>query len=268
MAGTAAYYTFGGLTVDVDEQGARATVSVTVYGVTGANALTKIYNAYHTVVGWTIGQDITDVDVNNPSGLSGVWLRSISASAERDTTDVVNLLYTFASSPGYVTVVETGANLNQVETNKDKDGNAITLKYTYGDEYPDQSLQGTTIEKGVLLSKLVPEKTLRISTRELFDPNDFAEFYVGKLNDKIWRGGDIKTWLCTAITGTSEKNTGYHQNRYEFQYRTDGWKEDITFIDPETGAPVPDAEANKGQKIVELYCTATFDDLPRGEAVV
>jgi len=191
-------------------------------------------------------------------------LRSIDAEAV--TGDQVRFRLTYSQKiSNYTedaTVVEVGATVSQLETNKDINDNDFSVSYTYPAVYKRntamQSVEDTT---GGFVTKFVPERIITLTRRESSSPESLANTYVGKMNTYSWRSGAAKTWLCTGIIGRSNDGGDNYDVTYTFQYRADTWDARVVYIDPNTGKPPDDLVENTGKKTYVIYETADFDNL-------
>jgi hypothetical protein len=150
-------------------------------------------------------------------------------------------------------VIEVGASVIQVETNKNAAGNVMSVQYG-----------GST--QGGLVSKFVPQTTISVTRREFGSPGSKARNYVGKVNSSGWSldpGAQARTWLCTSINGRSIGGGGYEVN-YQFQYRDETWDETIVYMDPETGRPPNDVSDEEGINTYIVYQTTNFNNVLAG----
>jgi hypothetical protein len=151
-------------------------------------------------------------------------------------------------------VIEVGASLIQVETNKNAAGNVMSVNY-----------DGQ--EQGGLVGKLVPQTTISITRRESGSPGAKARNYVGKVNSSGWAldsSAQARTWFCTAITGRSTDGGATYEVNYQFQYRPETWDENIVYIDPGTGRPPSDVSDTNGINTYEIYATTNFNSILAG----
>ena len=240
------------------EEGLELTRIAVVTGVTGA-AHKKLINALAVEGMPTIGSGHPD--------LATCKLRTIELDSVTGDTIKLRLQYSQRAQggdwyppPEEPAQIEVGSSLTQVETNKDIDGNLITVEYTYPDDYKlDEKLQGKTIKQCSLVSRMTPETTLIFHTTEYVSPGYKSKQYTNRVNDSVWQSGDAKTWLCTGIVGRSNDGGATFKVTYTFQYREDGWDEEAMFIDPNTGRPPEDVEDGVGIKKIKSHKTANFD---------
>jgi len=191
----------------------------------------------------------------------------------------------------------TGAAMEQ--TNTDYQGTPISVKYEYPSAYIDPAKAGQTEETGVMVSKLMPERTVEI-TRTEWGPTygyqagyDIAGIiynrkmnYEGKVNASAWTPipGRIELfntgcWLCTAINAATNDSGVTYDVSYNFAYRPSlpgsegvnqigGWFAEAVFVDPATGRPPVDVgERVKGMsgdaawRAVQIYDTVDFSNI-------
>jgi hypothetical protein len=214
--------------------------------------------------------------------LTGCWLRTIShriIDRTKSGKGIVELTLKYQHSQWGIIQIDSGSQLSQVETNYDLlgkvGGNSITTEYEYPSDYggdnpteaQQQKIDAGELTQGGTVTVLKPEPTRVYTVRQDIDPLVQAAIYTGTVNNILWWGGLPRTWLCSSITGTSD-NAGVSVelpqtwvNRYEFQYRVDGWDPEIIYSDDLTGEPVPDPVDDVGIKKVESYFTTDFWDL-------
>lgn len=170
---------------------------------------------------------------------------------------------------GYV--VSGRTYLESEETYKDKDGNDITIgPVTNG----GGDLVGEKIGVPVSVDRprraLVLERTIRTA-----DPDAVAKALVGNVNDAIWQNEPIGTWRCDDVTfdqvnpgvsdgGDPEVFLPLYRMTFTFTNNPNGWDPDLVYTDPDTGKPVPDAQALTGATVdgVPLYEPVDFTALP------
>lgn len=195
--------------------------------------------------------------------ITTIYLSDIRITPEDCGKASIQLTYTtpdLASAPVNDTgpgLIEVGATVAEVDTEKDRAGTQITLSHDFSSD------RGVETQGGVVRT-YVPHATLRQTRKESANPGNKASTYVGKINSaSIWSRG-AKTLLCTAINGTSDDNGETYTVTYEFQHNPDGWDATVVFIDPETGRPpdgVASSGANIGVKTVEVLDDVSFSGL-------
>jgi hypothetical protein len=177
--------------------------------------------------------------------------------------------------------VTTTDSLIQEEVNLDKAGNIMFTAYTYPDDYKlNAAVKGQLVKQGGFVGKLVPQTALRFNVRQFLNPEQTAADFIGKRNEKDWRGvDDAGRWLCTNVSGFSPDGGIIWDNVFSFQKRARKWEGSVVFIDPNTSRPPDDiiisAEAqeppqlppadedpDKGHKIYQIYEEIDFTELP------
>ncbi len=227
-----------------------------VTGVTG-DGHAKIINA---------AAELPGINTAHPS-LSTCLLREIIPESIDSNTVKFRLIYSQATPARFqpqLNTIEVGGTLSQVQTNKDRDGNVISVSYEYPSSYKlDPNLQGKTVQTSSLVGKLAPEHTITFSRIEYSNPSPIAKGYVGTVNSMEWEldpGAAPGTWLCTGIVGRSNDGGITFVVTYTFQYRPDTWSTVVQFIDPNTGVPPDDLIEDTGIKTVYLYPETDFNN--------
>ncbi len=189
-------------------------------------------------------------------------------SGHPDVVDVI-LRYeqrglTLDSVPEGVFVMEGGAGLNQITTQRDRAGDPLTVNYTYPADYAlDEGLRGKTVDQVGDVQVGMPAATLRLAGRLIAQQGDDETApRVGKINNEPFRGRPEGTWLCS----NGEFSPYYYgaaggQSVFEFRFSLEhnefGWDPDKWYRDPRSGRmPV-------GAAITEVvwYDPAPFDVL-------
>jgi hypothetical protein len=173
---------------------------------------------------------------------------------------------------------ETGSTVINDQTNLDKDGNIITVSYTYPDDYKyNPELASKEFTTSVLVDKLVPETTLTITRQEQITGKQLTTkslTYAGTVNESSWElaGTGPRTWICSGITGISQDNGATYTVRYSFVYRPEksiknpdtgaitprqGWDREVVFVDPQTNEPPSDALPD----VFKIYPETNFNSL-------
>jgi len=156
---------------------------------------------------------------------------------------------------------EIRANVQQITTNKDNEGNTVSVQYAYPSDYKhDDGVQGETVTQGGEMQVYVPQQTLTIPFISSMNPNSIMFDLCGSVNSTTWCGGVARTWMCTAVAwkphGISSGVPTWFFN-LEFQYNKDTWDPWAVFIDPYTGKPPPDLTTD-GKKQVEWHPAKDF----------
>lgn len=149
------------------------------------------------------------------------------------------------------------ASIEQKTTNKDANGDLITVSHTWDISDPDYPTE-TDTQTGEI-DIFVPQKTLTIDGfRTTIEPWVFAERLVGKLNNGTFYGGPSRTWMCTEVGFEKESNDVYIMS-FQFQHNPDGWDATALFIDPRTGNPPPDIVEGVGYKTIRYQEMVNFE---------
>ena len=190
-------------------------------------------------------------------------LSRIDASAV--SSDSVKLEYTFTENLSSVEINVSSMTM-QVDTNKDKDGNLISVVYKYPDDYElDASLRGKVIAKSPTLSKDIHLGILTIRREESVTWSDILnrqDDYQNKLNQLGWTLHPFApegTYKCLDISGDYQSGTGTYIITYTFarhpviisgflNYTKDKsfFDDDVYYRDDRTGEPPPDVMAYDG----------------------
>ena len=226
----------------------RTLILTDVTGISTDADIIQAFNALTDSAVQGIGTDLSDVDFD----LTGCWMRNIKVNPIGNNQWRVVMQYQHSPFNQVDKLqVATQTQVNQVESNKDKDGTAIKTRYlyplTYGGTEPTQAqekLRGAYSDpQGGTFSKLVPESTRTYTVREDNDGDAQARSYVGKVNSALWQSGAAGTWMLSSVTGATDDSLQTPQewvNSYTFQYRSDGWQPKVIHTDELTNEPVPD----------------------------
>lgn len=222
-----------------------------------------IFNAYQELVSFGI-------DINQPHPVVfDAFCTDIEPGAI--SNDAVTFRITFKQYDFRNSVIEVSSSVAQVETDKDSEGNLVTVEYKYPDDYEwNADLQGVTKTQTGLLSKIQPEPSISITRREVILGIDLTGkklLFEGKVNQGGWLlepDAPTGTWLCTSIGGRSQDNGLTYDVTYTFQFRRNDWGETARFIDPGTGQAPADLVDGVGFKDVRIYETADFNLLGLG----
>lgn len=254
----------GDVTVDIlPGHGAKLTVQgweftrvAMVRGVTGEGH-TKLINAVLAVI-----EEVGGIYAEHPN-MANTLIKSFDPVPK--TPEEVEVRIIYAQRSRVVTEesqIEVGSSITQVETNKDSAGNLITLSYAYPVNYKgNDKYRGQTITQGGMIKRPVPTSTLSITRRESVSPLTKSQAYVGRVNSDVWKGGEIRTWLCTGITGRSDDSGDSYVVTYSFEYKFDTWDETIMFINPDDGKPPTDLVNNVGIKTIQGLTAVAFSGL-------
>jgi len=118
--------------------------------------------------------------------------------------------------------IEVGATASEVLTEKDRDGNPVTIAYTApgGSVYP--TLPGK-------IPTLKSRSTLVITRLEPSSPDAISRQYTGCANSSPWHNGDANQWRCLGIVGRSTDGGQTYIVTYSFEFNPDGWFETLAY---------------------------------------
>lgn len=156
------------------------------------------------------------------------------------------------------TTINIGAAVAQVTSNKDVDGNTVTIKNA-------KSEKGDKLEdKSGLFEVYRPQTSISFSRRENSDggkPKSDNLDVIGKINNAPFFGYVEKSVLCTGVQAVSNDGGVTYQTTYEFQINPNLWVIDLIYTD-EDGNPRADATIGNGQIVaINVYEQTDFRDL-------
>ena len=165
-----------------------------------------------------------------------------------------------------IDTVEVGGTLSQKETNRDVNGNVMTVGYTFPSDHPIENYRSQQKIQSGLINKLIPEHSIVISRLEYANPSARAKEYVGTVNGGAWSldmSAAARTWLCTGIVGRSPDAGATYTVTYSFQYRGDNWDGTMLFTDPATGKPPPEEgdPSDWVESTYQMYAMMNFNNL-------
>lgn len=164
-----------------------------------------------------------------------------------------------------------GTTLKQVETQKDAEGNQITVSHTWPSDangtYPNgKPKAGTTETQGGKIRVLVPMSTVSGSfLKATATPGAITKAYSGHVNDSTWQSGAPRTWMCTSATFELVDDTvdpPLYKLDFTFEYDENTWDNDTTavFIDSSTGEAPSGLVDGTGIKQIEYYPEKNFNE--------
>ena len=154
--------------------------------------------------------------------------------------------------------MRVGSTVQGGTTQKDVQGNAITVRHVFPSDHEDPEFAGRTITQGADVELSIPQLVLTETRKERATPANTARAYVGSVNQFAIFGGAARTWLCTRIEGTTNDAGATYEVTYEFQYAEQTWDAVVVFRDPNTQRPVDAPEEGEGIKTVQVYRVANF----------
>ena len=188
-------------------------------------------------------------------------------------TDIVEIAVRYAPPDASIptknqVILNFSGGLTQTETNLDVNGNVIHTMYTYPDNYSETpELAGETLTHSAMVTKLIPTPRISIQRLENVHPLALTVIYVGRINQREFLFGNPGTWMCVDISGDSQNNGKSWNNTYTFEFRYDGWNQQVVFISSDLGEPpVFDTpqELELGVREYQIYPFANFNNLRFG----
>lgn len=169
----------------------------------------------------------------------------------------------FDSPPVGVQTGELRVNIQQVDTNKDENGDMIELSHTYPED--DKDYGGQTKTQVGKIQVFSPQRTQTYrGSKQTQTPWLIANQIVGCLNSTPWSGGEVRTWMCTGATwqllDATEGANRYFMS-FEFQHNPDGWDPTAVFIDDRTNQPPKGLVEGTGYKTIPYQGEVDFEDI-------
>lgn len=146
-------------------------------------------------------------------------------------------------------MVSGGTRSVSIETQKDRDGNPITVSHL-------EEQQGGAVMVTLSQSYVVYE-----SIEETNIPGVLAEQYNNKVNEETWNGGEPGTWRCDDVSFDPVSLTSdpaVFKMRWVFLRDNEGWQPTVFFRDPATGKPPVNPVEGEAIKDIEYYQYASF----------
>jgi hypothetical protein len=145
----------------------------------------------------------------------------------------------------------------QKTTNKDANGNLITVSHTWPDD--DPNYPGETHTQTGEINVYLAQKTLTVSGfRTTVEPWVFNKRLVGFVNNGNFYGESSRSWMCTEVGFDKVSETVYDMS-FQFQHNSDGWDPTAVFIDQRTGQPPADLVDGVGIKTVRYQGVVDFE---------
>jgi len=231
----------------------RLVRSVRVTGLT-ATDYTTIFDALDEAGVPSVG------DV--PTGYENLRLVKRTPSVVENGVVDVRLEYQAKADAGYDFIFSGSASLNQINSQVDGSGNAITVQHTWPATDPDWPSE--TKVQGADINVLYPQ--VEVSATGIVEqdyPHYLADEWVACMNASEWAGGNAHKWLCTNVSWVPldiNSSPKKYQMTFTFQYNGKGWQPFVAFVDPRTGRRPPDAVAGVGYKTVLWYPELEYND--------
>ncbi len=171
----------------------------------------------------------------------GLVVREINGRENADSNDQYDVEYVFRApnteaQPGGQ--FSMAASLTAEKVTRDRDGNQISVTYTYPTAYKDVLLAGQTRNQIPEVEFQAPTQVLRWT--RLQDSFNTAYSNVnavhGTLNEFAIYSKDPETLLCTRAE-VEQANLKFRET-YEFQWRRQGWKVYGIFLQEDDNKPV------------------------------
>ena len=207
-------------------------------------------------------------------GASELTVRRLRYRAAKDTDKVSVTIEYEGEEPQLGIVIDCDGAVDAIETNRDKDGELMVVSYAEVEpEEPEpgapvvhkQPCTATAFRPGMVMTVA---KKLNIQQGDA-RPVDLAA-YEGKVNMAGWRllpASPAKTWMCTAIRGSSQDGGKTYDASFTFQRRKateenpSPWDPTCVYIDTETNRAPDDVVVGEGIKTFSQVEEADFNAL-------
>ena len=220
---------------------------------------------------WVTGSDTPPSDWVTGQFPVGTYIKSFKVDPIGATAAKVKIIYHGYPLPRF----EFDSSINEVPTNKDVNGNVVTLSYTYPNPYPlNPARAGRTLTTGWLGSRPVPESLWTVKyviTDGILNGMNatatniltyYKHLLEGKINSSAYPVGNIPgarhCVLCEKVHGTSSDGGASYETSFVFHYRPTGWDRYVVIIDSDTGNPPSDLVEGTGSKTVQVYPETAF----------
>lgn len=207
-------------------------------------------------------------------GASNLILTERNPRIVDKTTVDVDLVYekfdnegqSFDTPPLGFFTANVRVSVQQVTTNKDIDGLAVSVEHTWPSVTPPE-LQvhpaGELSVQGGEFQAFIPQRSFSVEGYKITNaPWVLANQMIGRLNNAPFSGQAIHEWMCVGATWRIADND-IAANRYfmsfEFQHNPDTWNPTVVFIDPETGKPPKDLVQGVGFKTIRRNPEINFE---------
>lgn len=163
--------------------------------------------------------------------------------------------------------IEGGSVVERVATERDRDGNPITVTYIVRDEATQVSTPDTQTGE---VEFFLPMRTRKLTRLELGGISGIsvlenkARTFVGTTNSTPWGGDAAGVWLCFGITFSSSDGGATYSVTYLFQAndRIHGWFSVAAYRDRSSGQIPGDADFGSdpgGLALVRVYPETDFN---------
>lgn len=161
--------------------------------------------------------------------------------------------------------IEIGGSVSEVETNKDIDGTAFSVAYTYPADYKENpEFRGQTFTTGGTVTKPVPNKSIIYTNVTRYNPDAVIEEFLGTVNSGSWSlayGALARTWMWTTMKARTTDRGDTWSLTYVCDYRADTWDKTVAYHDPHTGEPPADLVQDTGIVTYVVHETKNFNAL-------
>lgn len=174
-----------------------------------------------------------------------------------------------SSSPvGGVGKLEVGSTVQQIQTNKDADGNIITVSYL-APETPENPQPTFDTQSGTL-NVQAPLVTYTITRREApsqtlgIPIGEVSKQYDRTVNSITWENGAPGTWLCHGITAETDAGGNALTVRYSFIYNPDTWRARVVYVGADGKVPADISDPRHqglADRLVDIYQSKDFNAL-------
>ena len=158
-------------------------------------------------------------------------------------------------------IIRTSASLEQIETEVDKFGNAVTVQHTYPSD--DYEFPSQTITQGgkVQVTNAVASRTATgLFTTDI--PSAELDIFLNKVNGNPWGGAEAGTWLCTDASYVPHDlavSPSEYIFTFEFQFKEEGWNPKAVFTRPDGSVPSGIVQG-VGTTSVDWYFRVDFNE--------
>lgn len=169
---------------------------------------------------------------------------------------------------GGLALSETRCSVQQKSSNKNSDGDQVTVEHTYPADDPNHP--GEKIVQGGEFVYFEAQSSIFLrGIKKTKSPWLITSSIIGRLNSVPWSGGAERTWMCTACSfragwsgGTSRlSNDNRYFMNFEFQYDETTWDKEVVFTDDVTGKAPANLIEDVGYKTVEKLREGDFDEI-------
>ena len=159
--------------------------------------------------------------------------------------------------------ISLGSTVQQATTQKDNDGDQITVSITKEVEDDQGNITEQTLEQPAEVDLLRPETVIEFERREPSSPLVKSTNFAGTVNQTAIGIFGARTLLCNSIEGRTDDNSTSFNVLYRFQFKPDNWDAEVAFIDNETDRIDEQVtfQPSNGVAIHKVYPETDFRDL-------